>query len=60
MAYVFKPSTWEAEAGKISEFDRGQSGAQSDFQDSQGCTEKPCLVNQSKPNTNRVHGENLG
>ena len=33
--YAFNPSTWEAEAG--------QPGLQSEFQDSQGYTEKPCL-----------------
>jgi hypothetical protein len=35
MAHTFNPSTWEAV--------RGQPGLQSEFQDSQGYTEKPCL-----------------
>jgi hypothetical protein len=34
-AQAFNPSIWEAEAGG--------SGLQSEFQDSQGYTEKPCL-----------------
>jgi hypothetical protein len=41
VAHTFNPSTWEAEAGGF--FVRGQPGLQSEFQDSQGYTEKPCL-----------------
>jgi hypothetical protein len=44
VVHVFNPSTWEAEAGV-----GGQPGLQSEFQDSQGYTEKPCL---KKPKTN--------
>ena len=36
MAHAFNPSTWEAEAG-------GFLSSGSEFQDSQGYTEKPCL-----------------
>jgi hypothetical protein len=36
VGHAFNPSTWEAEAG-------GVSCLQSEFQDSQGYTEKPCL-----------------
>ena len=41
MTHAFSPSTWEAEAGKSR--GRGQPDLQSEFQDSQGYTEKPCL-----------------
>jgi hypothetical protein len=41
MAHAFNPSTQEAEAGRF--LVRGQPGLQSEFQDSQGYTEKPCL-----------------
>ena len=34
MVHAFNPSTWEAEAGGF---------LQSEFQDSQGYTENPCL-----------------
>jgi hypothetical protein len=37
VAHAFNPSTWEAEAGGF------QPVLQSEFQDSQGYTEKPCL-----------------
>jgi hypothetical protein len=41
VAHAFNPSTREAEAsGFLSE---GQPGLQSEFQDSHGYTEKPCL-----------------
>jgi hypothetical protein len=43
--HLFNPCTWEAEAGG--------SGLQSEFQDSQGYTEKPCLQNQNQ-NQNKV------
>jgi hypothetical protein len=44
VAHTFNPSTWEAEAGGV----RGQPGLQSEFQDSQGYTEKPCLKKPKK------------
>jgi hypothetical protein len=40
VAHTFHPSTWEAEAGG---FLSSRPGLQSEFQDSQGYTEKPCL-----------------
>jgi hypothetical protein len=40
VAHAFNPSLWEAV--------RGQPGLQSEFQDSQGYTEKPC-VEKPKP-----------
>jgi hypothetical protein len=42
VVHAFNPSTWEAEAGG-SLWVRGQPGLQSEFQDSQGYTEKHCL-----------------
>ena len=46
---AFNPSTREAEAGK---FLRGQSGLQSEFQDSQGCRNK----NQKTNNNKKIFG----
>jgi hypothetical protein len=42
VAHAFNPSTWEAEAVL------GQPGLQSEFQDSQTYTEKPCLEKPKK------------
>ena len=40
---------WEVDRGRrISEFDWGQAGLQSEFQDSQGYTEKYCLRKKKK------------
>ena len=44
--HAFNPSTWEAEAGVFLSW--GQSGLQSEFQDSQVYTEKPCLEKQKQ------------
>jgi hypothetical protein len=44
VAQAFNPSTREAEAGGF----QGQPGLQSEFQDSQGYTEKPCLRKKKK------------
>jgi hypothetical protein len=46
VAHSFNPSSWEAEAGKF--LVRDQPGLQSEFQDSQGYTEKPCLKKEKK------------
>jgi hypothetical protein len=43
--HIFNPSTWETEAGFWA---RGQPGLQSEFQDSQGYTEKPCHEKKQK------------
>jgi hypothetical protein len=43
------PSTWEAEAGGF--LNSRPPGLQSEFQESQGYTEKPCLE-KKKPNQN--------
>ena len=48
VAHAFNPSTQEAEA--VDFCVRGQPGLQSEFQDSQGYTEKPCL---EKPKTKK-------
>ena len=41
VAHAFNPSTQEAEAGRF--LSSRPAGLQSEFQDSQGYTEKPCL-----------------
>ena len=41
VTHAFNPSTWEAKAGRF--LSLGKPGLQSEFQDSQGYTEKPCL-----------------
>jgi hypothetical protein len=48
MAHAFSPSTWEAEAGRFLS-SRPATQLQSEFQDSQGYTEKSCLKNNQKP-----------
>jgi hypothetical protein len=48
VAHAFSPSTWEAEAGGF--LSSSQSGLQSEFQDSQGYTEKPCLEKPKRDN----------
>jgi len=45
VAHAFNLSAWEAEAGR---FLSSRSGLQSEFQDSQGYTEKLCLENTKK------------
>jgi hypothetical protein len=47
VAHAFNPNTWEAEASR---FLSSRPGLQSEFQDSQGYTEKPCL---EKPKINK-------
>ena len=42
VAHDFNPSTLKTEAGGFSGF-QGKPGLQSEFQESQGCTEKSCL-----------------
>ena len=43
---AFNPSTWEAEAGRS--LSSRPAWSQSEFQDSQGYTEKPCLEKQQQ------------
>jgi hypothetical protein len=48
VAYAFNPSTQRQ--GQADFWVRGQPGLQSEFQDSQSYTEKPCLEKQNKTN----------
>jgi hypothetical protein len=48
VAHAFNPNTPEAEAGGFLNPIRGQPGLQSEFHDSQGYTEKPCLEKPKK------------
>jgi hypothetical protein len=48
VAHAFNPSTREADF-----WVRGQPALQSEFQDSQGYTEKPCLKKQTNEQTNK-------
>ena len=48
VAHAFYPSTWEAEAGRF--LCLRPACFQSEFQDSQGYSEKPCLENKAKQN----------
>jgi hypothetical protein len=51
VAHAFNPSTREAEAGR---FLSSRPGLQSEFQDSQGYTEKPCLEKPKKRKKKRM------
>jgi hypothetical protein len=46
VAHAFNPSAWETEAGGF--LSSRQPGLQSELQDSQGYTEKPCLKKPKK------------
>jgi hypothetical protein len=46
VVHAFNPRTWEAEAGGF--LISGQPDLQSEFQDTQDYTEKPCLKKQKK------------
>jgi hypothetical protein len=48
VAQVFNPSTWEAEAGRFHFDVTVRPGLHSEFQGSQGYTEKPCLEKTGK------------
>jgi hypothetical protein len=52
VTHAFNPSTWEAEAGGF--LSLGQPGLQSEFQDSQAYTEKPCLEKPQKQNKTKT------
>jgi hypothetical protein len=56
VAHTFNPSTWEAEAGRFLQ----QPGLQSEFQDSQGYTVKPCpkKTKQNKTKQNKTKQKN--
>jgi hypothetical protein len=51
VAQVFNPSIQEAEAGGF--LSSRPAWLQSEFQDSQGYTEKPCLQKQKQNNNNK-------
>jgi hypothetical protein len=46
VAHAFNPTSWEAEAGRF--LSSRPPGQQSEFQESQGYTEKPCLEKPKK------------
>jgi hypothetical protein len=48
VAHAYNPSTWKAEAGGF--LSSRPAWSTSEFQDSQGYTEKPCLENKTKQN----------
>ena len=50
VAHTFNPSTQEAES--VDFWVQGQPGLQSEFQESLGYTEKPCLKKTKKENNN--------
>ena len=54
VAHTFNPSTREAEAGGFLRFLR--PGLQSEFQDSRGYTEKPCLETNKQTNKKMSYG----
>jgi hypothetical protein len=56
VAHTFNPSTWEAEAGGC--LSSRPAGLQSEFQDSQGYTEKPCLEKPKKKKKKKFKKKN--
>jgi hypothetical protein len=52
MTHTFNPTTQEAQAGS------SQLGLQSEFQDIQGYTEKPCVKKQTNKQTNKQTKQN--
>jgi hypothetical protein len=50
VAHAFNLSTWEAEAGR---FLSSRPAWSTEFQDSQGYTEKPCLEKKQTKKTNK-------
>jgi hypothetical protein len=52
VSHAINPSAREAEAGRF--LSQGQTVLQSQFQDSQGYTEKPCLKKQNKTKQNKI------
>jgi hypothetical protein len=58
VAHAFNPNTWEAEVGRF--LSSRPSCLQSEFQDSQGYTEKPCLKKQNKQTNKQILQEGSG
>jgi hypothetical protein len=58
VGHAFNPSTWEAEAGRF--LSSRPADLQSEFQDSQDYTEKPCLKKPKKPKQEKgTHSRSL-
>jgi hypothetical protein len=57
VVHAFNPSTQEAEAG--GSLSSGQPGLQSEFQDSQGYTEKPCLGKKNAFGSSEMHSRKV-
>jgi hypothetical protein len=57
VAHTFNPSTWETEAGGF--LSSRPSGLQSEFQDSQGYTEKNCFEKKIKTKTKTKNTKQL-
>jgi hypothetical protein len=53
VVHAFNPNTQEAEAGGF--LSSRQPGLQSEFQDSQGYTEKPCLEKPKKKKKKKIN-----
>jgi hypothetical protein len=59
VAHAFNPSIWEAKAGgSLSSRPAWSTGLQSEFQDSQSYTEKPCLEKQNKTKQKQKQKQN--
>jgi hypothetical protein len=56
VAHTFNPSTWEAETGPYLSL---QPGLQSEFQDSQGYTEKSCLKHTNKQTKQNINNNKV-
>ena len=56
MAYTFDPSTQEEEADR-SLWIQGQTGLQSEFQDSQGCVVRPVSKKKKKKKKKKIERE---
>jgi hypothetical protein len=57
VVHTFNPSTWEAEAGEF--LSSRPAWSTSEFQDSQGYTEKPCLEKPKKNQKTKTKNEKL-
>jgi hypothetical protein len=54
VAHAFNPSTWRQRQADL--WVQGQPGLQSEFQETQGFTEKPCLKKQKEKRKERKAG----
>jgi hypothetical protein len=53
VAHALIPALWRQRQRQVDFWVRGQAGLQSEFQDSQGYTEKPFLKKQTNKQTNK-------